>query len=114
MRDPRDRSRSPPAGPFRYRLQRPAALPHARRAAQRRRALRQERARPTMTCETTGDENALSDSGPLRPALEEEVMRCDVRVSSVSGAVGYGSTNLYRLSGPEQRLGGLIGGGDGW
>jgi hypothetical protein len=26
-----------------------------------------------MICEATGEEDALSDSGPLRPALEEEV-----------------------------------------
>src|SRR6266853_6883840 len=102
MRDTRDRSRCPPAAPFRYRLQRPAALPHARNQAQRWRTLRQ-RSSSTMTCKATGEENTLSDSGPLRPAFEKEVLACDVRVSSVSGAVAYGSANLYRLAGPEQR-----------
>jgi hypothetical protein len=51
-----------------------------------------------------GEENALSDSGPLRPAFEKEVFAYDVRVSSVSGAVGYGERNLYRLGVPEQRF----------
>src|SRR5258705_12256485 len=91
MRDTRDRWRSPPAAPFRYRLPRPAALPHARRVAQRRRALRPEPARPTTICKTTADENALSDSGPYEdPPFKEEVLACDVRVSIVSGVVGCG------------------------
>src|SRR5258705_3851588 len=91
MRDTRDRWRSQPAAPFRYRLPRPAALPHARRAAQRRRTLRLEPARATTICETTGDENALSDSGPYEdPLFKEEVPACDVRVSIVSGVVGCG------------------------
>src|SRR5260221_4929989 len=89
MRDTRDRWRSPPAAPFRYRLQRPAALPHARRVAQRQ-APRQQRARPMMTCETTGEKNALSDSGRYEdPPFKEEVLTCEVRVSIVSGVVGY-------------------------
>src|SRR5438876_2856612 len=91
MRDTRDRWRSPPAAPFRNRLPRPAALRHARRVAQRRQALRLEPARPTMICETTGDENALSDSGPYEdPPFKAEVLACDVRVSIVSGVVGCG------------------------
>ena len=53
--------------------------------------------------ETRAEENALSDSGPLRPAFEEEVLTCDVRVSSVSGAVGYGGANLYN-AGPGKSL----------
>src|SRR5258707_15146766 len=104
MRDTRDRSHCPPAAPFRYRLQRPAALPHARHQAQRWRTLRQQRSSSTMTCKATGEENALSDSGPLRPAFEKEVLACEVRVSSVSGAVAYGSAKLYPPDGPEPRL----------
>src|SRR3982074_1963197 len=90
MRGTRDRLRCRPAAPFRYRLRPPAALRHAQRMAQRWRALRQEQSSSTITCEATGEANALSDSGPLRPAFEEEVLVCDVRVSSVSGTVGYG------------------------
>src|SRR5436190_343640 len=91
MRDTRDRWRSPPAAPFQYRLPRPAALPHARGAAQRRQALWLEPARSAMNCETTVDENALSDSGPCEdPPFKEEVLPCDVRVSIVSGVVGCG------------------------
>src|ERR1700687_2672605 len=90
MRDTRDRSRSGPPGPFQCRLQRPAALPHAQCAAPELRALRRQRSSSTTTCEVMNEENALSDSGPLRPACEQEVLACDVRVSSVSGAVGYG------------------------
>src|SRR6476620_281243 len=91
MRDTRDRWRSPPAAPFRSRLPRPAALPRARREAQQRRALQRGPARPMMICETTVDENALSDSGPYEdPPFKEEVLACDVRVSIVSGAVGCG------------------------
>src|SRR5260370_24446799 len=104
MRDTRDRSRCPPAAPFRYRLQRPAALPHARHQAQRWRTLRQQRSSSTMTCKATGEENALSDSGPLRPAFEKEVLACEVRASSVSRAVACVNANLYRLARPEQRL----------
>src|SRR6266852_1407382 len=91
MRDTRDRWRSPPAAPFRYRLPRPAALPHALPVAQPRQAPRRVPARPTMICETTGDENALSDSGPYEdPPFKEQVPACDVRVSIVSGVVGRG------------------------
>src|SRR3982074_406192 len=85
-----DRSRSPPAAPCRYRPRPPAALRRPQRAAQESPTLRPERLSSTMTCETTGEENALSDSGPLRPASDEEVLACDIRVSSVSRAVGYG------------------------
>src|SRR3977135_172662 len=90
MRDTRDRSRCRPAAPFGCRLRPPAALRLVQGAARRWRALRQGRSSLTMTCEAMGEENALSDSGPLRPAFEEEVLGCDVRVSSVSGAVCYG------------------------
>src|SRR6266478_8718580 len=91
MRDTTDRWRSPLAAPFRYRLPRPAALRHARRVTPRRQALWLEPARPTTICETTGDENALSDSGPYEdPPFKEQVPACDVRVSIVSGVVGRG------------------------
>src|SRR3954452_1888019 len=89
MRDTTDRWRSPPAAPCRYRLPRPAALPHARGAAQPRKTLRPAAARSTMICETAVDENALSDSGPYEdPPFKEEVPACDVRVSILSGVVG--------------------------
>src|ERR1700730_5876381 len=91
MRDTKDRWRSPPAAPCRYRLQRPVAPPHARCAAQPRPDATWQRARPMMTCETTGEENALSDSGRYEdPPFQEEVLTCEVRVSIVSGVVGYG------------------------
>jgi hypothetical protein len=36
--------------------------------------------------------------------LNKEVLTYEVRVSSVSGAVGYGGANLYRLAAPEQSV----------
>src|SRR5438045_9061457 len=89
MQGTMDKLRSVPPGPFRCRLQRPATIPHVHFEEQQRQALRRQRSSSTMTCELTARENAQSDSGPLRPASVEEVIKCDVRVSSVSGAVGY-------------------------
>src|SRR5438046_10198284 len=89
MLDTSDRLRSGLPGPFRYRLQRPATLPHAHFEEQQPQALRQQRSSSTMTCELTARENAQSDSGPLRTASVEEITKCDVRGSRVSGAVGY-------------------------
>src|SRR6266403_5377968 len=106
MRDTRDRWRSPPAAPFRNRLQPPAALPHARRVAQRRQALRLDPATPTIICETTGDENALSDSGPYEdPPFKEQILACDVRVSILSGAVGCGGCKSIPASGSGIEVG---------
>src|SRR5665811_339587 len=104
MRDTRDRWRSGLPGPFRYRLQQPALLPHARRTAQQWRALRQERSSSTTTCEATGEENALSDSGPLRPASEEEVLACEFGFQACPAPPVTAAANLYRLAEPEQRL----------
>src|SRR6266478_9791995 len=106
MRDTRDRWRSRPAAPFRYRLPRPAALRHARGVVQRLQALRQEPARPTTLCETAGDENALSDSGPYEdPPFKEQILACDVRVSILSGAVGCGGCKSIPASGSGIEVG---------
>ena len=64
-----------------------------------------QRSSSTVTCEATGEENALSDSGPLRPACRRGgpdhvtfgFQACPA--PSVTAAA-----NLYRLAGPEQRL----------
>src|SRR3954454_21683215 len=82
MRDTRDRWRSGLPVPFRNRPQRPAALPHAPGGEEPRQASRSRRSNERMACETTREENALSDSGPLRPACDEEVLTYDVRVSN--------------------------------
>src|SRR3954466_13880309 len=94
MRDTRDRWRSGLPVPFRNRPQRPAALPHAPGGEEPRQASRSRRSNERMACETTREENALSDSGPLRPACDEEVLTYDVRVSIVSVGVGYGGFKL--------------------
>src|SRR6266404_3581268 len=106
MRDTRDRWRSPLAVPFRYRLPRPAALRHARRCTPRRQALSLEPARPTTICETTGDENALSDSGPYEdpPFRESRSWHVTFGFQSCPALSVAANANLYRLAGPEQRL----------
>src|SRR6476620_2827949 len=104
MRDTTDRWRSAPPAPFRYRLPQPAALPHAPRVGKQREAPRSRRSNSSMSGETTGEKNALSDSGPLRPACEEEVLTCDIRVQACPGPSATADSNLYRLADPEQRL----------
>src|SRR6478752_533136 len=104
MRDTRDRWRSPPAAPFRNRLPRPAALPRARREAQQRQALQPGPARPMMICETTVDENALSDSGPYEdPPLKRRSWHVTFGFQSCPALSVAADANLYRLVGPEQR-----------
>src|SRR5512140_3087197 len=111
MRDTRDRWRSRPPGPCRCRLRSADGLPHAQGAGRRCRALRQRRSSSTMICEAAGEEDALSDSGPLRPAFEKEVLTCDVRVSTVRilkhklAPSATAAANLYRLADSEQRPG---------
>src|ERR1019366_8998518 len=98
MRDTRDRWRSGPPAPFRYRLQRPAALPHAQRTAQQCRALRQERSSSTMTCEAAGKENALSDFGPLRPACERRSLNVTFGFQACPAPPVTAGGNLYSPS----------------
>src|SRR5712672_1631031 len=102
MRDTTDRWRSPPAAPCRYRLPRPAALPHARGAAQPRKTPRPAGARSTMICETAVDENALSDSGPYEdPPLKRRSLHVTFGFQSCPALSV--AANLYRVAGPEQR-----------
>src|SRR5712691_3225977 len=87
MRDTRDRWRCRPAGPCRYRPRPPAMPPPGRRAVQRWRTLRQQRSNTTIACNVTGEEGALSDSGPLLPAFEYYVLSSAVPLSCFSGTV---------------------------
>jgi hypothetical protein len=63
-----------------------------------------------MGCEAAGEENALFDSGPLRPTFEKQaVLRCDFGFQSCDLEAQFapslcGGANLYRLADPEQRL----------
>src|SRR3979490_1670602 len=104
MRDTRDRWRCRPAAPCRYRPRRLAGLPPALRAEQPQPALREGRSSTTMTCKATGERDALSGSGPLRPALEEAVVAECVRLQACPAQPVAADSNLYRLAGREQRL----------
>src|SRR5258708_11742935 len=111
-RDTRDGWRYRPAAPFRYRLRPPAALPHARRAAQQSQALQKERCRherssSAATCEAAGEVNALSDSGPWRPAFAEEVWACEVRVQAYPAPSATAGGHIYTPLWPAHRLGRL-------
>src|ERR1700704_571508 len=104
MRDTRDRWRCRPAAPCRYRPRRPAGLPPAQRAEHRQPTLQEERSSTTMPCKATGEEDALSGSGPLRPALKGRSWRLMFGLQACPARPVAADSNLYRLAGREQRL----------
>jgi hypothetical protein len=70
--------------------------------------LRRERSSSITICKATGEEDALSDSGPLRPAVKKhvlkEVLACTFGFQACPAPSLTADANLYRLAVPEQRL----------
>jgi hypothetical protein len=64
-----------------------------------------------MICEAMGEENALSDSGPLRRVPWSNILTCDVQACGLQLNLELYlapslmvAANLYRLGVPEQSL----------